>query len=126
MNGLTDEPFVLDTNPVIDFTMYRIASLPGENHFVSFITEMELFVFPSLTPAAEQDIRNFLKIVTIIPLNENIKQEAIRIRRYGKPRLKLPDAIIAATALVLDATLVTNDSTMLKQNWQGLRTLAAR
>jgi predicted nucleic acid-binding protein len=126
MNGLTDRCSVLDTNWVVDFTDGKMAEFPDGKRFVSVITEMELFAVPFLTPEKEQGRRNFLDELIIIPLNEKIKQEAIRIRRYGKPRLKLPDAIIAATAVVIDATLVTNDSAMLKLNWQGLRTLAAR
>jgi predicted nucleic acid-binding protein len=126
MNGLTDGRSVLDTNWAVDFTDGKMAEFPDGKRFVSVITEMELFAAPFLTPEKEQGRRDFLNDLTIIPLNEKIKQEAIRIRRYGKPRLKLPDAIIAATAVILDATLVTNDNAMLKLSWPGLRTVAAR
>jgi predicted nucleic acid-binding protein len=125
MNGLTDRRSVLDTNWVVDFTDGKMAEFPDGTRFVSVITEMELFAAPFLTPKQEQIRRDFLNELIIVPLNERIKQEAIRIRRCGKPRLKLPDAIIAATAVILDATLVINDSTMLKLTWPGLRTLAA-
>jgi predicted nucleic acid-binding protein len=126
MNGLTEERSVPDTNWAIDFTDGKTAKLPEGNLFVSIITEMELLAAPVMTPDKEQRRRDFLNELTIIPLNEEIKHEAIRMRRYGTPRLKLPDAIIAATAVVLDATLVTNDSAMLKLSWPGLTAIDAR
>ena len=54
------------------------------------------------------------------------ENEAVRIRRFGSPHLKLPDAIIAASAVVLDATLVTNDETMLRLEWPGFAACNAR
>lgn len=42
-----------------------------------------------------------------IEVDAIVRETAIRLRR--EHRLKLPDAIIAASALVLDATLLTND-----------------
>jgi predicted nucleic acid-binding protein len=126
MNGLTNEQIVLDTNTAIDFIDGRIAALPGGKRFVSVITEMELFACPSLTPEDEQDIRDFLSFVTIVPLKEQIKQEAIRIRKYGEPRLKLPDSIVAATAIVLGAALITGDAKILSLNWPGLTLAGSR
>ncbi|WP_257347346.1 PIN domain-containing protein [Pseudalkalibacillus decolorationis] len=49
----------------------------------------------------------------IIPLTREIAQEAARIRRYlrinHQKRLKAPDSIIAATAIVENATLFSNN-----------------
>jgi predicted nucleic acid-binding protein len=45
--------------------------------------------------------------------------QAISIRRFGKPRPKLPDAIVAATAVVLGATLASEDDKLLKLKWDG-------
>jgi predicted nucleic acid-binding protein len=94
--------------------------------FVSVITEMELLSCPNLTPADEQAIRAFLKDVTIIPLTDGMKDEATAIRRCGKPCPKLPDAIIAATAVLLGAILVTDDAKLLKLDWPGLQTFSIR
>ena len=44
--------------------------------------------------------------------------------RFGSPHLKLPDAIIAATTVILEAALVTNDAALLNLNWNGLTALA--
>lgn len=48
-----------------------------------------------------------LETCVIIDVNSMIKQETIIIRRnYG---LKLPDCIVAATAIYLDLPLITSD-----------------
>jgi predicted nucleic acid-binding protein len=122
MNGINNW-YVVDTNPIIYFTENIIPALPAGKRLVSIITEMELLVYPDFTLEKEQGIRDFLNSVTIVPLTEDIKREAIRIRRDGVPRLKLPDAIIAATAVILGTELVTEDTNMLKLVWPGLKTV---
>jgi predicted nucleic acid-binding protein len=82
-----------------------------------------LFAYPQITPEEEQDIRSFLDDIAIIQLSEEVKLEAIRIRLLGSPRPKLPDAIIAATAVLLGANLITSDTNLLKLNWPGLQTV---
>jgi predicted nucleic acid-binding protein len=125
MNG-TNNRYLVDTNPVIYFMDNKIPALPIGERFVSVITEMELLVHPGLTPEKERYILRFLDTATIIPLTEDIKLEAIRIRRYGVPRLKLADAIIAATAVIFDAALVTDNRDMLKLEWPGLQAINVR
>ena len=125
MNGNVEQ-FVLDTNVIIRFLDGKIDSLPVGKRFVSVLTEMELLAFAGLTAQDEYNIHDFLRRVIIIPLADAIKDEAIRIRRFGTPRLKLPDAIIMATAVVGGKTLVTGDAGMLNLNWSGLIALPVR
>ena len=63
--------------------------------------------FPNLNNEAEIQIKNFLSELTIIGLEQKIKESAIEIRR--KFALKLPDAIIAATAISRKLDLLSND-----------------
>ena len=49
--------------------------------------------------------------MTVVDLTEEIRELAIDLRR--RHALKLPDAIVAATALSLQAQLVTNDTKLL-------------
>jgi predicted nucleic acid-binding protein len=107
MNGPTDAVYVFDTNTVIGNLNGKTMTLQAGKRFISIITEMEVLAKPDITPEVEQEIQDFLKGITIIPLSDEIKWEAIRIRRAGSPRLKLPDAIVAATAVILNACLVT-------------------
>lgn len=103
---------VLDTNAVLYFLAGRLAEpLPEADFYVSVITEIELLSYPLLKMEDETEIRSFLNDVTIIDLTETIKQSAIALRRQY--RLKLPDALIVATAHDLNAELFTNDIKLL-------------
>ena len=103
---------VLDTNAVLYFLAGRLAqALPQADFYVSVITEMELLSYPLLRAEEEAEILDFLSDVTLVDLNREIKQSAIALRRQY--RLKLPDAIVAATARRLNAELFTNDLKML-------------
>ncbi|MDR2050159.1 MAG: PIN domain-containing protein [Deltaproteobacteria bacterium] len=74
---------------------------------VSVLTKMELLSFHSLTPEEEAFIMDLLSDVTIIPLNPDVEETAIRLRRAT--HRKMPDAIVAASAVVAGAVLVTCD-----------------
>ncbi|MGZ8191556.1 MAG: type II toxin-antitoxin system VapC family toxin [Methylococcaceae bacterium] len=103
---------VLDTNAVLYFLAGRLAEpLPQADFYVSVITEIELLSYPLLKIEDEAEICSFLNDVTIIDLTEKVKQSAIAFRRQY--RLKLPDALIVATAHSLSAELFTNDIKLL-------------
>lgn len=101
--------FVLDTNIALYHLGGRLMiPLPSGLHHVSVITEMELLSYPHLTQREEQQIQNFLSQLVIIDIDASIKKLAIALRK--QQRLKLPDAIVSATAQFLNAVLLTNDS----------------
>lgn len=106
MNG---NKFLLDTNIVLYIAGKRadISSLPEGQFFISFVTELELLSYPSLTPHEEKKLKQLLTEIPVIDITHDIKDGAIILRKHY--RLKLPDALIAATALSLEATLITND-----------------
>ena len=100
--------YLLDTNAVIYLVNGRLAfPLPDGQYRVSIVTEIELLSFSDLSAAEEQKIRDLLLLLDRVHLTDAVRDEAIRLRR--KNRLKLPDAIIAASALICDAVLLTND-----------------
>ena len=92
--------------------------MPEGEYFVSVITEMELLSYP-LDQDAEGRIRSFLAEVEIVELNAQVAQNAVELRRQHN--LKLPDAIIAATALTIGAELLTNDAKLF-----GVRGISCR
>ncbi|GHU37251.1 hypothetical protein AGMMS50256_34950 [Betaproteobacteria bacterium] len=133
MNGRTNAVLVLDSNVIINFINNNIDTLPGADsaestqttqYFVSVITEMETLANPNDTGEERKNVQALLSQFTIAPLNNEIKELAIEIRRAGSPRPKLPDAIVAATAVVLDAALVTCDDNLLRLVWPGLRSFS--
>jgi predicted nucleic acid-binding protein len=85
---------------------------------------LELLAYPGLVPSEEQRIRDFLADVPITDLTQSVKHHAVSLRkRFG---LKLPDAIVAATALALEATLLTNDQRLLALSDVPTQTLLVR
>lgn len=104
---------VLDTNAILYLLGGKLAqALPVGEYFISVISEMELLSYPVLDESEQSKIRNFLSAVTVVDLTEEVKTVAIGLRRQHL--LKLPDAIVAATALSLGAQLVTNDAKLLR------------
>ncbi len=99
---------LLDTNTVLYLLSDRLAEpLAAGEYLASVITEMELLSYPLLEARHEKQIQKSLSEVEIVSLSNEVKRVAIQLRRAHN--LKLPDAIIAATAVVMDAELLTND-----------------
>lgn len=104
---------LFDTNVIIDFLKQKNATIDlsplvlQHECLVSVITKLELLKFPFITFDEENIINEFLALLTILPMNTAIENETIALSR--STRLKLPDAIIGATAIVYDAELVTTD-----------------
>lgn len=99
---------LLDTNAALYLLGGRLGEpLPEDRYAVSFITEMELLSYPHLLAGEEAKVRAFLASVEVCELSQGAKAAAIGLRReHG---LKLPDAIICATAMERGATLRSND-----------------
>lgn len=101
--------WLLDTNMVIGLLkghdaaieLAKVRGLVLDCAAVSQITRMELLGFPGLADEEESAIRSFLDACRrVVLLDETIEEQAIRLRRSGM--FKLPDAIIVATALMLN------------------------
>ncbi len=103
---------VLDTNAVIYLQNDQLATPLAEDEYcISIMTEIELLSFSRLSRDHEALLNSFLKDIFIFPLDERVKNETIALRRLHK--IKTPDAIICATAIVNNATLLTNDRQLL-------------
>ena len=117
MNGIE---FLLDTNMVIGLLKghapaIALAEQSGfalDKSAVSQITRMELLGYPQLTDEEDGTIRGFLANCQVRMIDEQVEAQAIQLRRNGI--FKLPDAIIAATALTGSLRLLTLDQGMLR------------
>ena len=79
-------------------------------HFnVSVITKIEFLGFRGHTMDSFEKAERFLSYATVIGMEEAIIDKVIELRR--RCAIKLPDAVIAATALMSDLILVTRNST---------------
>jgi len=74
---------------------------------ISIITKIEFFGFEKFSQDNFSQELQFIGNATIIPLTEEIADIAIGLRR--KSRIKLPDAVIAATCLSNKLTLITRN-----------------
>ena len=103
--------FLIDTNVVIDFShgifsensKKFVAAVLNKEPIISAITKIELLSF-SIVPS---QIESFVRYASIIVVNDSIIEKTIEIRKLY--RIKLPDAIIAATALVHNLALLTRN-----------------
>jgi len=125
MNGIN---IVFDTCTIIKLInrQYDLHSLginiDNAKLLTSVIVRMELLSKRNLSSDEERDIWDFLDDLVVAPIDEEIERKAIEIRRATSA--KLPDCIIAATSIILDATLLTDDNYMLNLSWPGLRAQA--
>lgn len=107
MNG---KEILIDTNIVLYLLKGNdtlVEMLQGKEPYLSFITELELVGFQGVSSKEEKQINELLNDCLIVSLNNNIKKEYVELRK--KYRLKLADAIIAATAITLNIPLITSD-----------------
>ncbi len=121
MNG----KFQFDTSAVIHYFrgapewVALLDGVAGEMRYVSVMTRMELLVYPEITKDDEESIHRFLAKTIVVPFDDSIESIAIAIRRAT--RLKIPDAIVAATAIRAGATLITGDKKLASLAWPGFR-----
>jgi len=107
MNGR----FLLDTNVLI-LSLNNGFIFPKYKYLLSVITEIELLSFSKLSTEDENTLRDLLKNFEIVYINNNIKENTIKVRK--NTFLKLADSLILATAIVNQATLITADKQILK------------
>ena len=112
---------ILDTNILIDY-LNGIQQAQREldqyeDPCISLITWME--VLAGALPEEEDVIREFLIRFRVIPVDKKIAEEAVRLRR--ERRLRLPDAIIWATARDSSLILVTRNTRDFPDGFPGIR-----
>lgn len=103
---------VFDTNALINFFNGHPALQQYINSslFISVLSIIEFLSYPKITQADKIMLFQFLKNVKIVDLRSSdttFIQQISTVRSNYK--IKLPDAVIAATALSKNAILVTND-----------------
>ncbi len=108
--------YLLDTNVIIDFSALKLpekaynqlSAIIDSFPQISIINKIELL---SISEVPEQ-ILAFVDEAIVIKLDDDIVSKTIEVRR--KYKLKLPDAVIAATAIVMKLQLITRNITDFK------------
>ena len=106
-----EQEYLIDTNVLIDAQIGRLskngleflAKVVNENFIISFITYIEYLGYKDVTKSSQE----FIAMAEIIGIDKIIIRNCIDLRKNY--RIKLPDAIIAATALARNLNLITNN-----------------
>lgn len=107
--------YLLDTNVVINYLdgslpvsgMQLLNTIVDDAPMISIITKMETLGYNFTSNDEQTTLETFINGSTILDLNNDIVNKTIDIKK-GK-KIKLPDAIIAATAIVYDLVLVSRN-----------------
>ena len=113
---------VFDTNILIDY-LNGVAVAKEELakytvRQISIITQVEVLV-GCKDLDEEKAVRGFLATFDILDVSAEVAQEAVALRR--KLRLKIPDAIVYATARTQGCILVSRDAKEFKREWPDIR-----
>ncbi len=117
MNGikyLLDTCFILGFYNRSDEAIQTIHNhkIKYEQCAISIINRMEVFGFSALEAEDEINLQDIFSKFVCLDISTEIEQETIRLRKQHK--IKLPDAIILATARVYNLQLVTFDKKLQK------------
>ena len=116
---------LLDTNVILGLLkgapeVEQIASMKSASSDAcaySAITRIELLGFSDIGAADDKTIRDLLDNFLYLPVTRQIEDIAITLRRQPK-KVKLPDALILATAHAHNLQLVTLDQDLNKLHTQ--------
>ena len=105
--------YLIDTNAVIDYLDNKLPDKAGElmdgiDSRISVITRMELLSWPGASQQQTLILNEFINASEVFALEESVIVKAVDIRKTFKS--KLPDAIIAATAIVNNLSLITRNT----------------
>ena len=109
MNGNDIPNIVFDTNAVIYFLEgdTRLSGYKYSTIYISEFTEIELKGRFGISLKELDQLTLILEDFIILPFNNEIKEKAIVLRHENK--LKLPDALILATAMWIDLPFLKAD-----------------
>ncbi len=121
------QQYLTDSNSVIDYLggklpstgMDFISGIVNHTHKISVITKIEVLGYNTPT-ASYQLLNDFVESSILLELTSDVINQTIVLRKALK--IKIPDAIIAATALVFNLTLITRNENDF-QNIPGLKLL---
>jgi predicted nucleic acid-binding protein len=108
--------YLIDSNIIIDFIGKKFDTLVEKklddvfdhSFNYSIISRIEVLGY-NATPEVLHNIENFLSVGVIHYLTDEVCDETISIRRLF-PKIKLPDLIIATTAIIHNQTLLTRNT----------------
>ena len=119
------QQYLMDSNTVINFFNSKL-NPKGRNFiasldpYISVITQIELLSNKNIPSNEWDELQRFIQIATIYKPDSNIVEQTIILRQQHK--IKIPDAIIAATAFLNELSLITRNGADFK-NISGLNVI---
>jgi predicted nucleic acid-binding protein len=107
---MSGSKMMLDTNIALYLLggdQVLAAVLDEKEVFVSVISEMEMLGYTGISSEEIIRIKTFLAETSIVELSPEVKNKTIELRQFYN--IKLPDAIIAATAILQNIPLISAD-----------------
>jgi len=104
---------LIDSNILIDTLNHKLNllafldTLPDCEIYINPVVEIEVLSKADMSEQEEASARMLLDSFKCGEIDKSVREIAIQIRRAKE--LRLPDAIIAASAIILNATVLSND-----------------
>jgi predicted nucleic acid-binding protein len=110
MNG---NKSILDSNLIIFISKGKIdlekLRSKYDKFYVSIITYMEVYAYEFSDQAEKDLIDELFDSLEIVEINKAVADQAIIYRKNKTKKIKLPDAVILASAKIVNAELLTDD-----------------
>jgi len=110
------QKYLIDTNIAIDYigeglpekAIHLLDKIIDGEFYISVINTIEILGFSDITEYEEMKFKEFINAAFVLNLDDNTVNNTIKLRRQYK--IKLPDSIIAATAIVNELILITRNT----------------
>jgi predicted nucleic acid-binding protein len=110
------ERYLIDNNVISNYfsgnfsgsVMFFIGEVIDQIPNISVITVIEALSWRNQDKQKEVIVKEFIEDANVLELSHEVVSQCVKIRRNKK--IKTPDAIIAATAIVHKLTLITSDT----------------
>ena len=122
--------FMLDTNVIIDTLnndldlLAFLETLPDCEIYINPVVAIEVLAKAGMSKDEEAAARALLDSFKWTEIDKAVCEVAVQIRRAKE--LRLPDALIAASAIVLNAIVLSNDSHLRDYKHSGYSARATR
>ena len=95
-------------NKIPDSQLNFIESIFQFSFNISTITKIELLGWHRIDNVIRKKIESFLKNARVFYIDQNVENMTIKIKQSNK--IPVPDAVIAATSIINNLTLVTRNT----------------
>lgn len=107
-----EQRYLIDTNVIIDFLGNKIPKnsidfIANIEFYISAVTKIEILGWKNATESQLRPLYSFIDTLNILPIDEIVINKTIEIRQSKK--INLGDALIAATSLTNNLTIVTRN-----------------